>query len=327
MRVKLIVLGVAIAAVGIGAWLFYTQVVPEIVSGVKATSERITGATGKAAEVITETVTDVIPDAEQVVGSVTDTVGTVTDVVSDPAAITSMYDLLPDAVGPYILQTDAESQTPYLLPPPPLGPLESDSVDEPYTPQTGESTSTLHIVTPNGEESMQGEPASPEQDILPANGHIDTPIVPIDDEYFIAEIESYIYIFTNKEREFRGLDTLRRVALVEDIARDHSQDMADRNYFSHITPEGLGPVDRIKFGYNCTKDYGSYYSYGLAENIWWIEWVGQSETAKDVAQETVVSWMSSPGHRANILEPAYDRIGVGVAFNDDGGMYATQNFC
>lgn len=41
----------------------------------------------------------------------------------------------------------------------------------------------------------------------------------------------------------------------------------------------------------------------------------------------VDSWMNSPGHRANILNPDYDRAGIGVAVDAEEAVYATQNFC
>ena len=44
--------------------------------------------------------------------------------------------------------------------------------------------------------------------------------------------------------------------------------MSNRNYFSHDTPEGLDPTDRgNNAGYTCRKDFGSYYTEGLGENI------------------------------------------------------------
>lgn len=50
-----------------------------------------------------------------------------------------------------------------------------------------------------------------------------------------------------------------------------------------------------------------------------------SHDPDSIATAQVQSWMSSPGHRANILNPQYDRIGVGVAY--DGFYYlSTQNF-
>jgi len=43
-------------------------------------------------------------------------------------------------------------------------------------------------------------------------------------------------------------------------------------------------------------------------------------------QEVVNAWMSSPGHRSNILSPAYTQIGVGLAKKSNGVCYWTQMF-
>ena len=102
--------------------------------------------------------------------------------------------------------------------------------------------------------------------------------------------------------------------------------MADRDYFDHDTPEGLDSTARGKAaGYDCRKDYGSYYTYGLGENIHYTS--GMGGTTKDVARYTVLEWMQSPGHRDNIMDSAYDKIGVGVAIDGGDTVYATQNFC
>ena len=153
-------------------------------------------------------------------------------------------------------------------------------------------------------------------------------------------VEQYIYEFTNDERQERGLSKLVKVTVIDTIARNHSQDMSERDYFSHDTPDGLDPTDRAKrLGYNCQKNYGSYYTYGLAENIfqsytyssYMTEGVKSSYTwmtdEEAVAKEIVDGWMDSPGHRANILEKKYDKIGVGVVINSDEEVYSTQNFC
>ena len=334
MSRKPIILAAVVGVIGIGLWAFLTYAVPEIVSGVRTASSVATNVTEDATDAITETVTDVVSDTEEMAGAVTDTVvetfadvievpgdvtdtvvetfadvievpGDVTDTVVEtfadvievPGAVTdAVYTLLPDAFGPYSFRMD-------------------ESPPAPYTANTDE-------------ESMQDDSDDVKFDTSSIDDYIDGPMTSPDEERFVKEIESYIYLFTNAERESAGVDKLQRIALVEEIAKGHSQDMADRDYFRHVTPEGLDPTDRVmRAGHDCTKDYGSYYTYGLAENISWVSGIEHNETAQDIAQDVVTSWMNSPGHRANILEPAYDRIGVGVAFSEDGKMYATQNFC
>lgn len=156
----------------------------------------------------------------------------------------------------------------------------------------------------------------------------------------IRQLEDLTHKLINSERVKRGLNSLEHVENIRLIARSHSEDMAVKDYFSHTSPVGLSPTDRgNEAGYDCRKDYGSYYTYGLAENIHqgWLydsyrtlngrivsyEWF----TLEGLAQTAVTGWMGSTGHRENILKSSYDRTGLGVAIAEDGKVYFTQNFC
>ena len=108
------------------------------------------------------------------------------------------------------------------------------------------------------------------------------------------------------------------------IARAHSDDMTNRNYFSHDTPEGMDPTDRLhRAGLNCRKGY----RYGIAENIAIETSLGNME---QTAAEAVKGWMNSPGHRRNLLSREYSTTGVGASFGTWQGyesVYLTQVFC
>ena len=137
----------------------------------------------------------------------------------------------------------------------------------------------------------------------------------------LEAVERDILILTNEARAAHGRPSLQRVGTIDGIARSHSEDMLSKGYFSHDSPSGLGPTDRaLRAGYPCDK--GS--SYGLAENIFTISGIHRLTT--ETAKQIVNGWMTSPGHRANILDYSYGQIGVGVAFRSRT-MYATQNFC
>ena len=153
-------------------------------------------------------------------------------------------------------------------------------------------------------------------------------------------VERHIYEMTNEQRRLAGAATLVRDEAVDLIAYGHSADMAARGYFAHDTPEGLDPTARgQRAGYECRKDYGSYYTTGLAENIFQSHTYSSYMTAgvassytwledeEELARQMMDGWMDSPGHKRNILEPQYDRIGVGVQISPDEQVLATQNFC
>ena len=106
-----------------------------------------------------------------------------------------------------------------------------------------------------------------------------------------------------------GLAPLHRNSTLATAARNHSEDMVARDYFSHDSPEGTGPDQRF-------SDLGYRYS-GFGENIWggW-----------DTPAAAVKWWMSSPGHRANILSAGFTEIGVGAARTAEGMSKLTQTF-
>ena len=84
------------------------------------------------------------------------------------------------------------------------------------------------------------------------------------------------------------------------VARQHSKDMFARGYFSHITPGGKDPFDRM-------REAG-------------ITFIAAGENLA-LAQTLTIAHnglMNSPGHRANILSPQYGRVGIGIM---DGGIY------
>ncbi|GGM40025.1 hypothetical protein GCM10012275_08710 [Longimycelium tulufanense] len=109
----------------------------------------------------------------------------------------------------------------------------------------------------------------------------------------------------NSERRQAGCGPVTTDARLADAAQGHSSDMAERNYFSHTSPEGGTFVQRAKAA--------GYPSPG-AENI---------ARGQRSAEQVMDSWMKSPGHRANILNCGLRTIGIGL---DTRGWYWTQVF-
>jgi uncharacterized protein YkwD len=83
--------------------------------------------------------------------------------------------------------------------------------------------------------------------------------------------------------------------------------MAERGFFSHTDSDGRDPWDRAG---------AAGIDYLRAENI---------ARGQDTASDVMSSWMDSSGHRANILNCEYTKLGVGVHFGD-GGPWWTQSF-
>ncbi len=156
-------------------------------------------------------------------------------------------------------------------------------------------------------------------------------IEPISDK--TSDVEKAILKYTNQERKNRGLSELKWNSKIAEIARDHSLDMVENNYFDHVNLNGDEPSDRArKAGFRQTKQLGGgWYIEGIGENIGMMptgDVIGIGyvyNNADSIAEAQVKSWMNSLGHRSNILNPEYSDLGVGVAY--DGFYYiSTQNF-
>ncbi|RJQ38399.1 hypothetical protein C4559_01235 [Candidatus Microgenomates bacterium] len=114
------------------------------------------------------------------------------------------------------------------------------------------------------------------------------------------EAERKMLELVNKERTSRGLNPLEFDESLRDVARKHSEDMFKRGYFSHYTPEGVSPFDRMAKANIVFISAGE--NLALAPNV-------------DLAMQGL---MNSPGHKANILSQDFGTIGIGVV---DGGIY------
>jgi len=140
------------------------------------------------------------------------------------------------------------------------------------------------------------------------------------------EVELRIHDFVNESRNNSGAVSLEFDPKLAEIARAHSQDMIDRNFYSHVNPDGLDSTARgEKVGYTCYKDYGIYAEEGIGENLAQpgSRWI----TPEDLAFDTVTLWYNSQDHRENMNERNYRYEGIGVVFTDTGKAYITQNLC
>jgi uncharacterized protein YkwD len=114
----------------------------------------------------------------------------------------------------------------------------------------------------------------------------------------------------NNARMDAGLPSLRFSTSMAKVAQAHARDMALRDYFAHDTPEGLSPFQRLDLA------NASGQGRAAAENI-----ARGQESVSAIMQ----SWLSSSGHRANILNPRYDTLGIGVYF--DASNSRDQIYC
>ena len=118
--------------------------------------------------------------------------------------------------------------------------------------------------------------------------------------------EREVVRLVNKERTKHGLKELTYDWQLSRVARYKSKDMSDNGYFSHTSPTYGSPFEMMK-------------SFGISYRT-----AGENIAKGQATPEAVVkAWMDSKGHRANILNTSFTKIGVGYIAK---GKYWTQMF-
>jgi len=131
----------------------------------------------------------------------------------------------------------------------------------------------------------------------------------------LTGLEAQIVALSNRERSRVGLPALTAASELADVARGHSEEMARLNYFEHEspTPGRTEPWDRANLAGIDSAEFG--------ENIF----LAEGHAPVKVPNLAVTAWMHSPGHRANLLSPAFNHVGIGLAVFKKQ-IYVTQLF-
>ncbi len=135
----------------------------------------------------------------------------------------------------------------------------------------------------------------------------------------LQQLEQQVFALANQERRKVGKRPLLWDDALAGAARSHSQNMGERNFFSHEDPRLGGLLQRLR---------RFRISWGMCgENIWMNQGTDSEEDLSAIARKAISSWMSSPGHRANILSTSFTHLGVGAYYNpQSGAYYLTQVF-
>ncbi len=126
-------------------------------------------------------------------------------------------------------------------------------------------------------------------------------------EVLTAE-ERQMWELVNAERTSRGLKALEIHPGLVKLARLKSQDMITHNYFAHQSPS-----------------YGSPFEMMQKEGIGY-RFAGENLAGASTVERAHQALMNSPGHRANILNPNYTHIGIGIVSGGPYGQMFTQMF-
>ena len=132
--------------------------------------------------------------------------------------------------------------------------------------------------------------------------------------FLVPSLHVFALELVNRDRTLNGLAPLTEP--LSHSAQLHAQDMMERGYYDHVTPEGKTPTDRFEAGG----------TVGVGENIIEQKVLGARLTC-GLVEQFQKGWMYSDGHRQNLLTPEYRQFGYGIAINPvTGKMYAVQNF-
>jgi len=232
------------------------------------------------------------------------------------------------------IQSPGPSSTPPTPTPSPSPTATTPGITAPATSATRPSATSAPLPAPTTlAETIAAATATPPFPMITARVS--------DDPYPVqaSPLAGRIHDLINEQRAENGLVPLSYDQGLAALALNHSTDMAENNYLSHVDPAGEDPTARGNAsGIFCVKDYGSYYTYGIAENIFQnnlytsvtytngiysYAW----STPEAIAQSTVTGWMNSPGHRKNILTSTFGSEGIGVAVATDDKVYITEDFC
>ncbi|HEX9942839.1 MAG TPA: CAP domain-containing protein [Thermoanaerobaculia bacterium] len=108
----------------------------------------------------------------------------------------------------------------------------------------------------------------------------------------------------NEARKKAGVPPLRSNARLDQAAQRHAEDMLARNYFAHRSPEGKSVRERARAA--------GYDWRAIGENV------AEGQFSVDEVMDT---WLHSPGHRRNLLDPDFKELGVGLALGRSGRTY------
>ncbi len=142
-----------------------------------------------------------------------------------------------------------------------------------------------------------------------------------------SDLERYMLELINQDRTRYGLDQLVLDQVLNASADAHSDWMLESNVFSHTGVGGSTPTERMR-----AEGFDLDGNWSTAENVAIQSERGAAGYTDDV-YDLHVALMNSPGHRANLLDPDLELVGIGIdvgTFTFDSGTYTsvivTQNF-
>lgn len=159
----------------------------------------------------------------------------------------------------------------------------------PLDPDSGNQPNGPAPVSPDGPPRVG--PVNPVNPVEPQNPE---PATTGESDLDLGAQEARFVELVNAHRRQKGCPALKLNPKLMKLARDHSRDMASRDFFSHTNPDGQNPFDRM-------KSMGLRYRMA-AENI---------AFGQRTAEQVIRSWLGSSGHRKNIENCSLKEHGIG----------------
>jgi uncharacterized YkwD family protein len=124
----------------------------------------------------------------------------------------------------------------------------------------------------------------------------------------LADQRSKMLMLINSERAKLGIQPLRISNALNKVAAAKSQDMVEKDYFSHQSPTYGSPFDMLR-------------SYGINYNC-----AGENLSIDKCADDAHTALLHSKVHRDNILNPNFIEIGIGIHAKRNASFAYTQLF-
>ena len=200
--------------------------------------------------------------------------------------------------------------------PTPTPTAEPTATPAPTPTPTAEPTATPAPTPAPTAEPTEAPVPTPKVTATPRPQHTETPseteVPPFTDEDYttgsITAQEENAFLLLNEDRAANGRAALELDPALCDLARLKSRDMFLNNYFSHTSPT-----------YGSAAQMLSSYGYAFTS-------VGENIAHHATVEKAQAAFMSSSGHRQNILGSQWTKVGIGVWEDSQGFVYVTQLF-
>ena len=141
----------------------------------------------------------------------------------------------------------------------------------------------------------------------------------------LHQLEQLMFELINRDREthlprWLGTARLRWHGGLAAVARGHSVDMLRRQYVAHESPERITASQRINI------QRIRYVACGENIGVFYGDRAGTSQAIHEIHNAFMNQPRSLTNHRGNLLNPIWTHAGIGIGYNPDGSLVATQNF-